>query len=356
MHFPVIRQSLRFVAELLQLYHMLTLVTLGSPQRRSRLLFHCCHRRPSLLSLSIAAVAVHRCRHRPMHFAVIRQSLRLVAELLQLYQMFALVVLSLPLPSNALPSHSAIPKVRSRTSTIVSDAHGSYSRFPAAALAFVVPLLPSPSIAAITVHRCHRHPTHFPVIRQSLRLVAELLQLYQTLTAVTLGSPQRRSSSLFHHCCRHPMHFPVTPQSLRLVMELLQFKLPGSQLCRMTHLPICQVCNKPFKASGWLKVYYQKEHPEFLDMDDNRDGDTSPNPYEHHIAGRPPFYNRDDPVLPNFLEDGDPVIVTRDGDMRFSRPTRSDVHLLEMQFPLPKLPTRTCTWDYLSTMFRIRQN
>ena len=64
-------------------------------------------------------------------------------------------------------------------------------------------------------------------------------------------------------------------------------------------------------------MYYQKEHPEFLDMDDNRDGDTSPNPYEHHIAGRPPFYNRDDPVSPNLLEDGDPVIAKRDGDMGF---------------------------------------
>ena len=100
-------------------------------------------------------------------------------------------------------------------------------------------------------------------------------------------------------------------------MVLLHFKLPGSQLCRMSHLPICQVCRKPFKASGWLKVHYQKEHPGFLDMDDNRDGNASPNPYEHHIAGRPPFYNRDDPVLPNFLENGDPVIVTRDSDMRF---------------------------------------
>jgi len=64
-------------------------------------------------------------------------------------------------------------------------------------------------------------------------------------------------------------------------------------------------------------VHYQKEYPGFLDMDDNRDGNVSPNPYEYHIAGRPPFYNRDDSVLLNFLEDGDPVIVTRDGDMRF---------------------------------------
>jgi len=85
----------------------------------------------------------------------------------------------------------------------------------------------------------------------------------------------------------------------------------------MSHLPICQVCRKPFKASGWLKVHYQKEHPGFLDMDDNRDGNASPNLYEYHIAGRPPFYNRDDSVLPNFLEDGDPVIARLDGDMRF---------------------------------------
>ena len=54
-----------------------------------------------------------------------------------------------------------------------------------------------------------------------------------------------------------------------------------------------------------------------LDMDDNRNSDTSPNPYEHHIAGQPPFYKRDDPVLPNFLEDRDPIIVTQDGNMCF---------------------------------------
>ena len=53
-------------------------------------------------------------------------------------------------------------------------------------------------------------------------------------------------------------------------------------------------------------MHYQKEHPGFLDKDDNRNGDASPNPYEHHTAGQPPFYNRDDPVLPNFLKDGDP--------------------------------------------------
>jgi len=62
-------QSLRFVAELLQLYKMLMAVTLGSSQRRSRL-FHCCHRSPSL-----------------------------------------------PSPSNALRCHSAIPKVGNGTPT-----------------------------------------------------------------------------------------------------------------------------------------------------------------------------------------------------------------------------------------------
>ena len=77
-------------------------------------------------------------------------------------------------------------------------------------------------------------------------------------------------------------------------MKLLQFKLPGSQLCRMSHLPICQVCRKPFKASGWLKVHYKKEHPGFLDMGDNHNRDAFPNPYEHHIAGWPPFYSGDD--------------------------------------------------------------
>ena len=118
-HFPVIRQSLRFVAELLQLYQTLMAVTLGSPQRRSRLLFYCCRRRPSLPSLSIAAIAIHHCRCRP----------------------------SLPLPSNTLPSHSAIPKVGSRTPTIVPDTHSSYSRFPTAALTLIVPSLPSPSNA-----------------------------------------------------------------------------------------------------------------------------------------------------------------------------------------------------------------
>jgi len=119
MHFPVIRQSLRFVAELLQLYQMLTAVTLGSPQRRSCLLFHCCRRRPSLPLPSIAAIAVHRCRCCP----------------------------SLLSPSNALPSHLAIPKVGSRTPTIVPDTHSSYSRFPTAGLTLVVPSLPSPSNA-----------------------------------------------------------------------------------------------------------------------------------------------------------------------------------------------------------------
>jgi len=102
------------------------------------------------------------------------------------------VVLTLPSQSNALPSHTAIPKVGNRTPTIVSDAHGSYSRFLAAALTLVVPLLPSPSIAAGTVHRCRRRPTHFPVIRESLRLVAELLQLYQTFALIV---PSLRSPS-----------------------------------------------------------------------------------------------------------------------------------------------------------------
>jgi len=52
-------------------------------------------------------------------------------------------------------------------------------------------------------------------------------------------------------------------------------------------------------------------------MDDNHNGNVSPNPYEYHIAGQPPFYNWDDPGLPNFLEDGDPVIATWDSNMCF---------------------------------------
>ena len=55
-------------------------------------------------------------------------------------------------------------------------------------------------------------------------------------------------------------------------------------------------------------MHCKKEHPGFLDMSDNHDCDTSPNPYEHHIVGRPLFYSGDDPVLPNFLEDRDPII------------------------------------------------
>jgi len=72
MHFPVIRQSLRLEAELLQLYQTLTLVD------------------SMLMSLSIPAIAIHRCRRHP----------------------------SLPSPSTALPSHSAIPKVGNRTPTV----------------------------------------------------------------------------------------------------------------------------------------------------------------------------------------------------------------------------------------------
>jgi len=87
-------------------------------------------------------------------------------------------------------------------------------------------------------------------------------------------------------------------------------------------------------------------------MNNSHDGDASPNPYEHHITGWPPFYNRDDPVLPNFLEDGDPVIATWDGDVRFF-PTET----IRCASPgdadqSPKLPTYTRTLDYLSTMFR----
>jgi len=64
-----------------------------------------------------------------------------------------LVVLTLLSQSNALPSHTAIPKVDSRTPTIVSDTHSSYSRFPAVVLTIIVPLLPLPSIAAVAVQR-----------------------------------------------------------------------------------------------------------------------------------------------------------------------------------------------------------
>jgi len=64
-------------------------------------------------------------------------------------------------------------------------------------------------------------------------------------------------------------------------------------------------------------VHYEKEYPGFLDMNNNHNGNGSPNPYEHHITGWPLFYNWDDPVLPNFLEDRDPVIATWDDDVRF---------------------------------------
>jgi len=132
---------------------------------------------PLLLSPSIAAVAIHRCRRRPMHFPVIRQSLRLEAELLQLYQTFLLVAASLLSLSNALSSHLAILNVSSRTPTIVSDAYSSYSRFPVAALALVVPLLPLLSITAIAIHRCRCCP----------------LLLLLSIAAVAV-----------HHCGRHP--------------------------------------------------------------------------------------------------------------------------------------------------------
>jgi len=52
-------------------------------------------------------------------------------------------------------------------------------------------------------------------------------------------------------------------------------------------------------------------------MNNNHDGNTSPNPNELHITGWPPFYNRDNPVLPNFREDGDPIIATWDDPVCF---------------------------------------
>ena len=113
----------------------------------------------------------HHCRRRPTIF---RQSLRLVAELLQLhrtllvtYTKFFAAALTLVVSSLSSPSHYllAIPKVGSKTPTIAPDAHGSYSRYFKAR-------------SPMWFHRCLRRPTIF---WQSLRLVAELQQLHRTL-------------------------------------------------------------------------------------------------------------------------------------------------------------------------------
>jgi len=76
-------------------------------------------------------------------------------------------------------------------------------------------------------------------------------------------------------------------------------------------------------------------------MDDNRDGNASPNPFEYHVAGWPPFYNWDGPGLPNFLEDGDPFIATWDGDMRFF-PTES----IQYASPVDAVPIVEITNTY----------
>jgi len=175
--------------------------------------------------------------------------------------MLALVVPSLPSPSNTLPSHSAIPKVRSRTPTIVSDPHGSYSRFLTAALMLVVPLLPSPSIAAVAIHCCRCHPllplpsiatiaVHCFHCRPLLPSPSNVLSSDSAIPKVGSRTPTivpdtrahcSNAAILVHRCrCRpslpspsitavsvhrchcHPMHFPVIRQSLRFVAELLQ--------------------------------------------------------------------------------------------------------------------------------------
>ena len=80
------------------------------------------------------------------------------------------------------------------------------------------------------------------------------------------------------------------------------------------------------------------EHPGFMDHHN-----AAPNPYEQHIIGRPPFYNRDDPVLPDFLEDGDPIIVTRDGDVRFYATAET-----ERASSSDAVPTPEVTYTYAS--------
>jgi len=249
-------------------------------------------------------------------FPVTRQSLKLVAELLQLHRMLTAVTLG------PLQLCSRLPLYRCHRFSVLFSVTRQSLRLVAELLQLhwtltAVTLGPSQLQTRLTLHRYRHCPVLLSVTQQSPRLVIELLQLHWTLTAVTLDSSHLRSRSLFLHYQRLPTLFQVIRQSLRLVIELLQFKLPGSQLCRMMHLPIWKVCRKPFKTSGWLKVHYKKEHPGFLDMNNHHDGDAYPNPYEHHITGWPPFYNRDDPVLPNFLEDGDPVIATWDDDVHF---------------------------------------
>ena len=101
-----------------------------------------------------------------------------------------LVVPSLPSPSNALPSHSAIPKVGSRIPTIVLDAH-SYSRFPAAALTLVVPSQPSPSNALPSHSAIPKVGSRIPTIVRD----AHSYSRFPT-AALTLVAVQRSSQSL----------------------------------------------------------------------------------------------------------------------------------------------------------------
>jgi hypothetical protein len=107
---------------------MLTTVTLGSSQLRSRSWFH-------------------RCRHRPTLFLSIRQSLRLVTEPLQLHRTRNVAyfrcftaALTPGFPSQRL-RRSSISQVGNGNPIIAPDAYGSYPRFFAAVLTLVVPSL-----------------------------------------------------------------------------------------------------------------------------------------------------------------------------------------------------------------------